>query len=396
MNKYTDKRIAICINSLDMGGAERVVLTLIEYISQHIPVHLVCLERSAAYPVDSRIPVHVLSKMTGKESNLYKLFMLPVLAFRLKRLCKKFLIQVVQSHLSRGNYVNLISKMMGAPQHTQIVIHGIASEYLKKGLKGIINILFIKKLFVNAQVVIVNSLGVKSDLSQYLHTKKNIRVIANPFNIQDILQKRQKKTETQEYNFSPAIDYIISIGRLLASKRHIDLLTAFQDILRTHKSCEVLILGEGEEKQNLNAFIKRYNLTGKVHLLGRVQNPYKYLYRSSVFVSASEAESFGNVLIESMACGCPVVAADCSYGPREILAPDSDPEFRLDSRIEEAQYGILVPVRDPELLAAAIKRLLENKQMRKNYIEKAFVRCRDFDINKIGKLYREILVRDSY
>jgi N-acetylgalactosamine-N,N'-diacetylbacillosaminyl-diphospho-undecaprenol 4-alpha-N-acetylgalactosaminyltransferase len=396
MKKQVDRRIAICINSLDMGGAERVAVTLVEYIANYLPVLVICLEQPVAYRINKRIPVHHLSKMTGNESNLVKLLMLPVLAFRLKRVCQRYQVRVVQSHLSRGNYINLISKVMGASHHAHIVIHGIASEYLKKGLKGIVNLVFIRNLFYKAQIVVVNSQGVKSDLGQYLHIQNRIRVIANPFDIQDIRQKCQETFNEQDFHVSPAIDYVISIGRLVASKRHIDLLLAFQDILRSGCSCEFLLLGDGEEKETLSAYIKQYHLNGKVHLLGRVQNPYKYLYKSRIFVSASETESFGNVLIEAMACDCPVVAADCPYGPREILAPDSDPEYRLTNKIEEARFGILVPVRDPRRMSEAIMRLLENEALRKHYIEHASLRCAEFNINKIGKLYKAILERDIF
>jgi glycosyltransferase involved in cell wall biosynthesis len=394
MNNLLNKNIGICINSLDMGGAERVAVTLLNYFSGFMHVHLICLERQEAYSVDNRIPVHYLSKMTGKENNLFKFLMLPVLALRISRLCSKYQIQILQSHLSRANYVNLLAKILGAGHIPHIVIHGITGEYKRKGLKGIINLLIIQIFYRRAGWIFVNSQGVRNDLEAYLKGGTRIKLIPNPFNIQEILNSCKEKIKQSVFRFIPDTDYIITVGRLIDSKRHLDLLEAFKEVTSRIKNCELLILGEGEEEETLRIYINENNLTGKAHILGRVKNPYQYLYRSKLFVSASESESFGNVIIEAMACSCPVIAVDCPYGPREILSPESDPGIRLTDTYEESPYGILVPVRSPKPLAAAMIKMLKNEALRINYLEQGNIRCRAYEIGKIGKLYKEMLIED--
>ena len=82
----------------------------------------------------------------------------------------------------------------------------------------------------------------------------------------------------------------------------------------------------------------------EVELPGFVANPYAWMARSALFALSSAWEGFGNVLVEAMACGCPVVSTDCPSGPAEILGG--------------GRYGPLVPVRDPDALAAAMLRTL--------------------------------------
>ena len=389
-----DKKFAICINSFNMGGAERVALTLINHFCAVFPVNLICLEKQDVYSVPDGIPVHYLSNMTGWENNLYKFFMLPVLAWRLKNLCRKNNIRLVQSHLSRANYVSLLAGMFGSVHQCHIVIHGIAGEYRKKGFKGMVNLLLMGKLYHRADRIFVNSQGVKSNLASYLGRGRRIEIIPNAFDIEEIQKKSGEPVNEKEFFYRTEITYIITAGRLTASKRQIDLLHAFKMVVESFEHCELLILGEGEEENNLHKYLEKNNLAKKVHMIGRVENPYKFLKRAHLFVSASESESFGNVIIEAMACRCPVVAADCPFGPREILAPASDPQKRLNDKIETTGYGILSPVHSPDLLFAAIKKMLTDDTYRKKCIEDALIRCRLYDVKKIGDSYTEFLEED--
>ena len=74
-----------------------------------------------------------------------------------------------------------------------------------------------------------------------------------------------------------------------------------------------------------------------------MQNPLPYMRAADGFVLSSQSEGFGNVLVEAMGCGTPVLSTDCPYGPSDILA--------------DGKYGILVPPRDPEALASGLERL---------------------------------------
>jgi len=106
-----------------------------------------------------------------------------------------------------------------------------------------------------------------------------------------------------------------------------------------------MILGEGEERPSLEALVRKLELEKHVALPGFVANPYKYMKRAAVFVLSSRWEGFGNVLVEAMATGTPVVSTDCPSGPAEIL--------------ENGKWGRLVPVGDVSALALAIEAALD-------------------------------------
>jgi glycosyltransferase involved in cell wall biosynthesis len=135
-------------------------------------------------------------------------------------------------------------------------------------------------------------------------------------------------------------------------------------------------LGEGEDRGRLEYLIKELKLENDVSLLGFVENPYAYMQRSDVFVLSSRWEGFGNVLVEAMACGCPVVSTNCPSGPAEIL--------------ENGEYGILVPVEDVEKMAKSIIKILTNKELREELSNKALKRSKEFHVEKAVEKYLQI------
>jgi N-acetylgalactosamine-N,N'-diacetylbacillosaminyl-diphospho-undecaprenol 4-alpha-N-acetylgalactosaminyltransferase len=151
------------------------------------------------------------------------------------------------------------------------------------------------------------------------------------------------------------------------------------------------IIGDGELKDELENQIKTLGLEEKVFLLGKQQNPYKYISKANCFVFSSNYEGFPNVLLEALACNLPIISTDCQSGPREILAPNTDIKNQLKDDIEIAQYGILVPVNNREKLKEAMNLMINDKSLRKRYIDKSKDRVNDFSIEKIIKQYKEVI-----
>jgi glycosyltransferase involved in cell wall biosynthesis len=137
---------------------------------------------------------------------------------------------------------------------------------------------------------------------------------------------------------------IVATGRLAPQKNFPLLLQAFA-LLRRQRPARLLILGEGRLRPQLEALIAELGLGEDVALPGFVTNPYAAFARASLFVLSSDYEGLGNVLIEAMACGCPVVSTNCPSGPAEIL--------------EGGRLGELVPVKDAAALSAAMLRALD-------------------------------------
>jgi len=144
---------------------------------------------------------------------------------------------------------------------------------------------------------------------------------------------------------------VLGAGRLGDQKDFATLVRAFARV-RAHRAVRLLILGAAkdavktaERQAELRELAEQLGVAADVELAGFVANPFAYMARASLFALSSRFEGLGNVLIEAMACGCPVVSTDCPVGPAEIL--------------ERGRYGRLAPVGDDAALADAISASLD-------------------------------------
>ena len=139
----------------------------------------------------------------------------------------------------------------------------------------------------------------------------------------------------------------VTAGRLVEMKDHRTLLRAFAIHLR-QRPARLMLLGVGPMLEQLQALTRSLEIEEHVAFEGFVSNPLPYMRAADAFVLSSRSEGFGNVLVEAMGCGTPVVSTDCPHGPADILA--------------HGQFGILVPPRDPGALAPAFGRILDERE----------------------------------
>lgn len=137
---------------------------------------------------------------------------------------------------------------------------------------------------------------------------------------------------------------VLGVGKLKPQKDFPTLIRAFAT-LRKERPARLLILGEGPDREALEALTRELGIAGDTALPGFADNPFAYMARADVFALSSRFEGLPGVLIQAIASGCPVVSADCPSGPREIL--------------EDGLHGRLVPVSDPAALARAISDTLD-------------------------------------
>jgi glycosyltransferase involved in cell wall biosynthesis len=132
-------------------------------------------------------------------------------------------------------------------------------------------------------------------------------------------------------------------------------------------------VGVGGLEKELRALAKDLGLEKDVYFLGWQSNPFKYMKRAAVFVLSSDYEGFGNVIVEAMASGSPVVSTDCHSGPGEIL--------------DGERFGILVPVGDDQCLAEEILKVLRSQEFRRRLSASGRVRAKEFDTHFISLSY---------
>jgi len=375
-------KIVFLINSLTSGGAENVVVTIVsKLLQENHDVELICLEKNNFYAIPEGLKVTYLTENDGKSSGLKKLFLIPYLAYKLKRYSQENKIDVIHSHLYRANYINVLSTLFGASHTTQIVNHGIISRYKTKGLLGKINLFLIKHLYSKANLIILISKMMKKDLNDLFDFSNKQIVINNPYDINKI--NKLKDEPIEDFHFLPTKKYLITMGRLISLKRYQDVLKALSML---DDNIELVLLGDGEERDNLVSLSKTLNINKRVHFLGNILNPFKYLAKADVFILSSETEGFPNSIIEALACKTVVVSSDCISGPREILAPSTSISLQLKDEIEVTEYGVLYPVGNIKLLRKAIKHLINVESS-----EKLLSRAKDFSVEKIITQYKKVL-----
>ena len=143
--------------------------------------------------------------------------------------------------------------------------------------------------------------------------------------------------------------------------------------VRRQAPCRLIVLGEGPLRGHLSALTKALGIADAVKLPGFVANPFASMRRCSVFVLPSRFEGLPGVLIQAMACGAPVVAADCPFGPSEIVTSE--------------ESGILVPPEDPDALAEALLSLLRDSARRRALGEAARVSAQRYTLDAIMPNY---------
>lgn len=154
--------------------------------------------------------------------------------------------------------------------------------------------------------------------SQNIFDKEKTIFLPDPvYQIREIVNK---KNELIEENIDVNKKYIISVGRLTKQKNFSLLIKAFYEIRKDNKQFKLLIIGEGEEKNNLELIINNLNLENDVTLLGFKKNVFKYIKISSLILSTSLWEDPGFFLIESGILNKPILSSDCPNGPSELLS----------------------------------------------------------------------------
>jgi exopolysaccharide biosynthesis WecB/TagA/CpsF family protein len=193
--------------------------------------------------------------------------------------------------------------------------------------------------WVDAFIAVSN--GVSSDLIRITAIPPTkVNVIYNPA-CPDAIRPRRGNVWGHPWLLDDQITLYVFAGRLTEQKNPTLALNSFA-VLRRQKMARFVFLGDGELSQRLEFMSHQLGVADDVLMAGYVEDVRPWLERAACCVVPSNYEGFGNVIVEALACGTPVVASDCPEGPREILA--------------EGQYGVLFRVGDVEACATAMLR----------------------------------------
>jgi glycosyltransferase involved in cell wall biosynthesis len=349
------------------GGAEQVVLNLAQgFVERGIKPNLVLLQASGAFVSRICPDVHIVDLSIRSEQSHRSLRKLFALIRYLKREQPTIFFAV-----SDTENIAMWAKRIAGVKTSVLNVLQVPVSMPLKWVSNNFKRYLIQNSYRWVDGVVACSQGVADDL---IHTTgvslDKVHVIYNPIVIDHILAKAQEPIQHPWFT-SDAPPVILGIGRLVKQKDFPTLIRAFFQV-RQQKQAKLIILGEGEQRCELEALIEELGLKNDVDLPGFQCNPHTYMAKSSLFVLSSRYEGAPNVLLEALEIGIQVVSTDCNSGPADIL--------------ECGKYGRLTPLNDPQSLADAILEALTHP-IASNILQKC---ATSFSLPKIVDQYLEI------
>ena len=328
------QRIAFYMPSLAGGGAQRVFLHLARgFAERGYEVHLVLAKAQGPYlpqvpscvrMIDLRAS-RVLTSLPGLVRYLHD-----------QRPC------ALLSALDHANAVAICARWLArVPARVIVTVHSTPSQVVANArtLRARLLPVWTRFFYRRADAVVAVSQGVADELVHYVGIPaEKVTVIYNPIVTPELLRKAEEPLEHPWFREGePPV--VLGVGRLTKPKDFPTLIRAFA-LVRQQRPVRLMILGEGEERPQLEQLVRELGIEEDVCLPGFVQNPYPYMKRAAVFVLSSRWEGLPTVLVEALALGVPVVSTNCPSGTVEIL--------------DNGRLGILTEVGNHECLAQAV------------------------------------------
>jgi glycosyltransferase involved in cell wall biosynthesis len=370
-------RIAFAINDLSGGGAEKVLQLLASFlVTQGHTVKVVTLQSgNDAYQLDSRIE-RITLKTGWFNRGIGRVAALPIQARELQSFLEKWQPDVCVSFLPRSNIAHVMTRWFGNRRPILLTEQASSRDtYPSSGYGDRFMRALLRRFYPQADAVFTSSEGVKEGLLEFGVAPDKMHVVYNPISLRDIEESSQVLLPPANGKNAPTV---ITVGRHAEQKDHETLLRSFARV-RSRVEARLVLVGQGPLRGSLEALARDLHIEDSVIFAGWKSNPFAWMARADLFVLSSRFEGFGNVIVEAMACGLPVISTDCPSGPREILRDGAD--------------GVLVPVGNVDALAHAMTTILTDNTLRTQMTEKAIRRAPDFDIFVIGPQY-EVLLRE--
>jgi len=366
--KAIRKRVLFLMPTLSGGGAERVIVTLLQHLDRsRFEPHLALVDAVGPLCNDlpADIPIHDLKAKRVRHA-------FPGII----RLAWKLKPQVIHSAMVELNLATVLLRAFFPPGLRVLIREDNLASALnvqeRKHLR-IWNWLY-RRLYPRADKIICVGDHVLNDLvGTFAIPRSKLVRIYNPLDL-DLIRRL---AETGGSPYSGNGPHLVAAGRLANQKGFDVLLDAMPLVRAAVSNADLTILGEGPLKPDLLAQRERLGLSGTVHFAGFQLNPHPYFKHADLFVLSSRYEGFGLVAIEALAVGTPVVATDCLGAVREILA--------------NCPLARLVPISDPQALAGAIISALrsEKKELQPCWSLDPFLS--QFDVKTVLREYEEIL-----
>lgn len=357
------RRILFVVDGLAGGGAEKTVLTLTaEMARRGLDAEVVTLRAERAYPVPegvTLIPCYDTSPRRLRKIGEVR---------RRARILDRALAgrppwDLVHSSLLTSDRIVANSRFADSawyrvPNPLSVEHLGAASGFTKARRRARL------KSTYDGRKIIAISAGVGRDLVETVGvTPSRLEVIHNPFDVKGIRRLAEEPCR------QAGDDYLVCVGRFSRQKRHDRLLGAFARA-RYEGRLVLVGTGTGEEIRRVTEQVRSMGLSERVDFPGFQQNPFPLMRHARALVLSSDFEGFGNVLVESLICGTPVVSTHCPHGPEEILTGDLSAGL-ADLTEESLADAMDRVVQDPPLIMEEHVRPFFVKEITDRYLDLA-------------------------
>lgn len=363
------KKILFFIPTLGGGGAEKVLINLVNNLSKEkyditvqtlfdIGINKRFLSNDIKY-------ISVFKKRVRGNIHFLKLFNRE---FLFKKMIKDQY-DIIISYLE-GPTTRIVS---GCTNPNTKLINWVHTEMrnLKEFKSSYRSEKEMKKTYEKYDMTIFVAESTRENFMKFTGFKlKQEKVIRNIIDIKDIIIRANETNEEEKRRLT-----LVTLARLTQSKGYDRLLRIHKRLLDEGIEQDLWILGEGEERKKIEEFVKENSLYESVKLYGYKENPYKYLKQADIYVCASYIEGYSTAVTEAIIIGKPVVTTNCS-GMHELL--------------ENGKYGLIVENKE-EALYNGIKKMILNKEIREQYEKLSLVRRKYFEIEKQLQQINEIL-----
>ena len=389
-------RLLMLIPNLGFGGAQRVFHDHSRLLAERFDVTDVAFNLDHGHAFPSGNPVASL-EVPGGGGAVAKLRHFGQRIGRLAALKRRMATALTISHLEGADYVNVLAR---GPGKTLLVIHG--SKLHDANIHGPLGWLrrrvMIPRLYNRADLIVTVAHEIAIELETMGVRPERLRTIHNFFDPAAIRARSLEPLSAAEQALFDGPPVLVTSGRLALQKNHVALVALFAQLLK-RRPARLVLIGDGELRQSLIDQAKSLGLrvaegpTGDadVTFLGFQDNPFRLQRHADVFVLPSGWEGFPMVLGEAMACGLPIVSADCPTGPREFLSPDTLRRAVRPLRTAEmGDYGMLMPIPTDGDRATldpwvdTIDRLLGAPAERERLATLSLARAEDFARDRIG------------
>ncbi len=334
---------------LNVGGGQRYISILANHWAElgHNVFIIILRKSDVFYKISDKVTI--IQFTFGYSGIINKMFVGLRTGWKLRKIIKQIQPDFVLSILGTTNVLTIFSTFF---LKTKIFVRDAFSptretKFIEKYSR--------KYLYRFAYGVIAQTKEIK-EFTENETGNLNVKVIPNPV-VNIHLDKNIKRK-----------NIVLNVAALMRRKGQRYLVEACSRI--NAADWKFVVLGEGQNRKNLEKLIVEFKVEDKFELMGSVKNVDQWLLESSIFAFPSSLEGLPNALIEALAAGLPCVSFDCETGPRDL--------------IEDGENGFLVPVGDIDLLTLRIKELMNNAQLRDKFSTKAIESTDRLNVHKIA------------